>query len=384
MFFEIFKTGTHTSSNGTTKTYTEADLDNIVKSYNPKEHEAPIVIGHPKNNSPAFGWVESVKRVGNKLYAKAKDLLPEFVELLKKGVYKKRSISLDNEGKLVHVGFLGGKAPAVKGLADIKFSADSDSFEFANNDFSTLLPNAEDDINDDDSNKFSSEDDNLKDDSNDNVSDDVSDKDNSAVIPNKNSKINSQDFNSDNSDNIKVNSDNNISDPGKSKQVDFTAVQDSLNELKNTFNNFIQNNNFASNDQDIKDAQQRISELSFTIRVNEFELYLNEKLAYGTLTPVLKDKILNLINFFKKNNFSQKELDDYFLLFTSFVDAFPKIISFDDYAVDDKNIINSDSDDFKNFTLDKQSELIHKEAMKLVNSDNISYSDAINKIIYSK
>jgi len=47
MEFEIFKTGTHTSDKGITKTYTEEDLNFIASNYNPQEHEAPIVVGHP-------------------------------------------------------------------------------------------------------------------------------------------------------------------------------------------------------------------------------------------------------------------------------------------------------------------------------------------------
>ena len=63
--------------------------------------------------------------------AKAKQVVPEFTEALKNGLYKKRSISLDKEGKLRHVGFLGAAAPAVKGLADIQFNAEeTDSIEF--------------------------------------------------------------------------------------------------------------------------------------------------------------------------------------------------------------------------------------------------------------
>lgn len=131
MEFEIFKTGTHTSDNGQTKTYSEDDLNFIAQSYQPDIHEAPIVIGHPENNMPAYGWIESLKVVGDKLVAKAKDVIPEFKEALQKKLYKKRSISLDENGKLRHVGFLGAAPPAVKGLADIKFSeTPGASYEF--------------------------------------------------------------------------------------------------------------------------------------------------------------------------------------------------------------------------------------------------------------
>lgn len=123
-WFAIFKTGKHTDSKGNTKEWTEADLDNIVKNYDPKKHEAPIVIGHPQTNAPAYGWIDKLKRVGDTLYALPKQLANEFVELVKKGAFKKRSISLYPDGTLRHVGFLGAAAPAVKGLPDVEFSED--------------------------------------------------------------------------------------------------------------------------------------------------------------------------------------------------------------------------------------------------------------------
>lgn len=122
MEFEIFKTGTHTSDKGITKNYSIDDLNYIAQSYEPSVHEAPIVIGHPANNMPAYGWIESLKVIGDKLIAKAKDIVPEFKSALEQKLYKKRSISLDEDGKLRHIGFLGAAPPAVKGLADIQFS----------------------------------------------------------------------------------------------------------------------------------------------------------------------------------------------------------------------------------------------------------------------
>ena len=59
MQFEIFRTGNHTSDKGITKDYSLDDLNFIATSYNPEEDEAPIVIGHPEDNDPAFGWVSS-------------------------------------------------------------------------------------------------------------------------------------------------------------------------------------------------------------------------------------------------------------------------------------------------------------------------------------
>lgn len=136
MWIEVFKKGTHTDAAGNTKDWTDSDLKTIVDKYNnqPEEdkHEAPVVVGHPDTDSPAYGWVEELKVEGDKILAKLKDLTPQFVEWVKKGLYKKRSISLYSNLLLKHIGFLGGVPPAVKGLADPAFEND------AANDFTTI------------------------------------------------------------------------------------------------------------------------------------------------------------------------------------------------------------------------------------------------------
>ena len=114
-------------------------IDKAVSLFSPEYHEPPVVVGHPKDNSPAFGWVESVKKaaqtlkdgtVVNMLMAKFKDVVPEFASAVQQGLYKKRSASFYPDGRLRHVGFLGGMPPAVKGLADLKFSDDDKAIEF--------------------------------------------------------------------------------------------------------------------------------------------------------------------------------------------------------------------------------------------------------------
>lgn len=124
-WFAIFKTGKHIDSLGNEKEWTESDLDKIVESYDKNKHEAPIVIGHPTTNAPAYGWVERLKRVGDTLYALPSQLAKEFVEMVNKGLFKKRSISLYPDGTLRHIGFLGAQPPAVKGLPDVEFKDDS-------------------------------------------------------------------------------------------------------------------------------------------------------------------------------------------------------------------------------------------------------------------
>ncbi len=121
MWIAVFKTGRHTDSKGNEKTWTEGDLDRIAASYDARTHEAPVVIGHPRDNAPAYGWVEGLKRTGDTLWAKVKPTAAEFADWLKAGLFKKRSISLYPDMTLRHVGFLGAMPPAVKGLPDFAF-----------------------------------------------------------------------------------------------------------------------------------------------------------------------------------------------------------------------------------------------------------------------
>ncbi|MEW5819349.1 MAG: hypothetical protein AB1782_04100, partial [Cyanobacteriota bacterium] len=130
-WIEVFKSGCQTDSEGNTRYWSNDDLDKIVYSYNPKHHEAPVVIGHPAHNAPAYGWVESLKREGNILLAKFKQLAPEFINMVKRGQFKKRSVALYPDLSLRHIGFLGAKPPAVKGLRGLVFSEDASFIEYS-------------------------------------------------------------------------------------------------------------------------------------------------------------------------------------------------------------------------------------------------------------
>lgn len=123
MEVEVFKAGTWTDSSGNTRTWTEEDLEEIVRQYNEqKEHEAPVVVGHPKDNAPAYGWVERLEKRGQSIWAKIKPTVEEFVDWVRRGLYKKVSVSLYPNLLLRHVGFLGATPPAVKGLKPPEFS----------------------------------------------------------------------------------------------------------------------------------------------------------------------------------------------------------------------------------------------------------------------
>jgi hypothetical protein len=120
-WIEIFATGTWTSAEGVTNEWSLEDLQEIVSSYDAVNSPAPIVIGHPETDSPAYGWIEALKVEGEKLLAKPGQLIDEFVDWVKRGLYKKISMAIYPDLTLKHVGFLGGTPPAVKGLKPVSF-----------------------------------------------------------------------------------------------------------------------------------------------------------------------------------------------------------------------------------------------------------------------
>ena len=129
---EIFKAGKRTDANGVEVEITTADLQQAVDAYNINFHESPAVIGHPKHNAPAYGWVKRLELDGDVLKAEFDQIDPEFAEMVEKGRFKKISSSFylaDSPNNpcpgnlyLRHVGFLGAMPPAVKGLRNPEFA----------------------------------------------------------------------------------------------------------------------------------------------------------------------------------------------------------------------------------------------------------------------
>ena len=142
----IFRPGRHTSMQGATIDFGEGDLIATAKAYDPTRHEAPLVIGHPRADAPAWGWVGGLTADGGGLFAAPRQLDPAFAEMVRAGRFKKVSASFYTPDSphnpvpgvyyLRHVGFLGAQPPAVKGLAPVNFAeGDTDegcvSFDFA-------------------------------------------------------------------------------------------------------------------------------------------------------------------------------------------------------------------------------------------------------------
>ena len=131
---EIFRSGRHIDDAGVAHHFSDADVDGMAASYNPALREAPLTVGHPADNLPAYGWVKSVARnAGGVLTIAPHNVEPQFAEMVAARRFPKRSASFyppqapnnPTPGKwyLRHVAFLGAQPPAIAGLKDIQFSA---------------------------------------------------------------------------------------------------------------------------------------------------------------------------------------------------------------------------------------------------------------------
>lgn len=130
---EIFKPGSFVAADGKKHTFTTEQVQEMVDGYNVDLSDAPLVVGHPKQTSPRFGRAAKlfINDAGI-VCAEPDEVCAEFAEAVNAKHYPKISASIylpgapgnPTPGKhyLRHIGFLGGAAPAVKGLKSVEFS----------------------------------------------------------------------------------------------------------------------------------------------------------------------------------------------------------------------------------------------------------------------
>jgi len=130
---EIFRPGSHTAMNGKEYTFSQADAEATTAAFDPGIGPVPIVVGHPKNDAPAYAWASDVFMDGEVMKARLTDIDPAFADIVKAGRYKRISAAfyppdasnnpVPGQYYLRHIGFLGAAAPAVKGLKPVEFAS---------------------------------------------------------------------------------------------------------------------------------------------------------------------------------------------------------------------------------------------------------------------
>lgn len=128
---EIFQAGTW---NG--RAFTEQDLDGIVSSFDALglSGRVPLALGHDgadartDDSAPALGWVESIRRAGDKLLADIRLTSQKLAEGIRSGAYKFVSVELLGGVRadtrtipwtLDRIALLGATQPAVGTLRDL-------------------------------------------------------------------------------------------------------------------------------------------------------------------------------------------------------------------------------------------------------------------------
>ena len=118
-------------------------LQEVANSYDPTVYAAPLVKGHPKNNDPRLGTVQSLDFSQPDLLARSAKVDADFAEQVNAGAFPYLSMSIyeptaaanpvPGQYYLRHVGFLGAVAPAVKNqqpasfnFSELDFSGDED------------------------------------------------------------------------------------------------------------------------------------------------------------------------------------------------------------------------------------------------------------------
>ena len=136
-WIEVFRAGTHTDSKGRVCSFTHADLDQMVRNH--ALGAAPIVLGHPRDDDPAYGWVEDYRREGDSLFARFADINPQFAQAVAGGAYRNRSVSVFKDAahgwRVRHVGFLGAVPPAIDGLKPLQFAVPAEACHEFSHDF---------------------------------------------------------------------------------------------------------------------------------------------------------------------------------------------------------------------------------------------------------
>lgn len=137
----VFKAGTHVATDGKRYTFSEADVADLAASYDPELSRAPLVVGHPKIEDPAFGWAASFSCNDDGVFATPEAVEPQFAEMVNTQRFSSISLSVylpDTPGNPKpghfyprHIGFLGAQPPAVKGLQRPQFAENDGAIEFS-------------------------------------------------------------------------------------------------------------------------------------------------------------------------------------------------------------------------------------------------------------
>ena len=319
-YFEVFKAGNYPQGK-----FTQAEVQELAKNYDPSFCEAPITLDH-EQKGPAYGWVDKLKEENGKLKATFKDLSDDLKEFVNKGKYTKISVEIyrELEGKkpyLKAVSFLGASIPQVKGMQAVEFKeGESDVYIFE----------AEVEENND-----AEEIENLK-----------------STIADLKGQV--AKFKEDAKKNTEIKS---LKEQVKDLTIELAKFKDEA----------------AGKDELAKE----LKEIKENLRTKDFNEFIEQHISQGILTPANKDAVFSILcdlNNIKKFDATSDSIDT----FKSFISALPKQVEFDEIAK--KKATKKEDEALKYADADEESLEIFREAKALAEAENITFKDALLKI----
>ena len=319
-YFEVFKAGNYPQGK-----FTQAEVQELAKNYDPSFCEAPITLDH-EQKGPAYGWVDKLKEENGKLKATFKDLSDDLKEFVNKGKYKKISVEIyrELEGKkpyLKAVSFLGASIPQVKGMQAVEFKeGESDVYIFEaeveeNNDAEDI--------------------ENLK-----------------STIADLKGQV--AKFKEDAKKNTEIKS---LKEQVKDLTIELAKFKDEA----------------AGKDELAKE----LKEIKENLRTKDFNEFIEQHISQGILTPANKDAVFSILcdlDNIKKFDATSDSIDT----FKSFISALPKQVEFDEIAK--KKATKKEDEALKYADADEESLEIFREAKALAEAENITFKDALLKI----
>jgi hypothetical protein len=249
--------------------FPRAAVEAVAKHYDPAFSEAPITIDHAKSG-PAFGWIEEARAVGDDLQVAFRDVAPEFKESVDSGRYRKVSIELFRQ--------LEGREPYLKAVTFLGAKPpqvkDLPAIAFKDGETDTYefemvdAPEGDPPV---------------------------------APVPETPP----------------------AAPPAGNDQVAQLSAR--VSELTN------QVAKFAEVDADRVKAEGELERLRCQIRKMEFEQFLNERIAWGNVTPAMKDtclKLLEAMSGVAAFSDGSQPVDQ----FKGFLTALPKVVEFAEVA----------------------------------------------------
>ena len=319
-YFEVFKAGNYPQGK-----FTQAEVQELAKNYDPSFCEAPITLDH-EQKGPAYGWVDKLKEENGKLKATFKDLSDDLKEFVNKGKYKKISVEIyrELEGKkpyLKAVSFLGASIPQVKGMQAVEFKeGESDVYIFE--------AEVEEGSN-------AEEIENLK-----------------STITDLKGQV--AKFKEDAKKNTEIKS---LKEQVKDLTIELAKFKDEA----------------AGKDEFAKE----LKEIKENLRTKDFNEFIEQHISQGILTPANKDAVFSILcdlDNIKKFDATSDSIDT----FKSFISALPKQVEFNEIAK--KKATKKEDEALKYADADEESLEIFREAKALAEAENITFKDALLKI----